>query len=213
MRFSMSGSDVSTSGSLKVARYLVARSAEVTGKLIGHLKLQKLAYYAQGFSLALRDRELFRTPLEAWDRGPVVRDVYRVYRDGSKPIERPADFDAEDYLPETRELLDAILESYGRLSATRLGGMTHSEPPWLEAYQIRRNTPLSLPTMRHFFGDLVELAYQGQTYKDYPAFPIGSLKHQRRRDVGDRMGPHREKLRAIARSQPSPIDSWPDDEF
>ncbi len=209
----MSGSVVPYSGSLKVARYLVAHAAEVTGKPICNLKLQKLAYYAQGFSLAMRDRELFRTPLEAWDRGPVVRDIYREYHKGGKPLEPAADFDAGDYLPETRELLDAILRSFGMLSAARLSGMTHSEPPWLEAYDVRRKTPLSLPTMKHFFDELVELALQGQTYKEYPAFPVGSLRHQRRQELGDRMKPHRERLRATARSQPSPIDTWPDDEF
>jgi uncharacterized phage-associated protein len=209
----MSASGVTQSGSLKVAKYLIARAGDLTGKPICNLKLQKLAYYAQGFSLALRDRELFRSPLEAWDRGPVVRDIYRVYRDGRKSIAVPADFDVDDYLPETRELLDAVLETYGKLPASRLGGMTHSEPPWQEAYDVRRNTPLSLPTMKHYFDELVELSCQGRSINGRPVFPVGSLRHQRRRELGERMEPHREKLRAMIRARSSTARAWPDDEF
>ena len=209
----MSASDVTQSGSLKVAKYLIARAAELTGKPLSHLKLQKLAYYAQGFSLALRDRELFRSPLEAWDRGPVVRVIYDAYQNGQKPIESPVDFDLNDYLPETQELLNAILETYGRLSAGRLSGMTHSEPPWQEAYSVRRNTPLSLPTMKHYFDELVELSCQGRSINGRPVLPVGSLRHQRRRELGERMQPHREKLRAMIRARHSTARAWPDDEF
>ena len=198
---------------LKMARFLIARAGDVSGRPIGNLKLQKLVYYAQGFALALRDRPLFREPLEAWDRGPVVPQVYRMYRGGQRSIEPPADFDAEDYLPEDRELLRAILTTYGKVPGVRLSGWTHAEDPWREAYNVRRNTPLSLPTMKETFSKLVEASRQGRSINGRPVLPIGSFQHQRRQELSDRMEPHRETLRAIARSRPTPAATWSDDEF
>ena len=45
--------------------------------LVSPLRLQKLLYYCQGWSLALLGRPLFRQPIEAWMNGPVVKDVYQ----------------------------------------------------------------------------------------------------------------------------------------
>jgi uncharacterized phage-associated protein len=38
-----------------VAEYLLSQVDDDTGNLISNLKLQKLVYYSQGFSLALND--------------------------------------------------------------------------------------------------------------------------------------------------------------
>jgi uncharacterized phage-associated protein len=39
-------------------------------------KLQKLVYYAQGWTLGLTGRPLFPEPLEAWKKGPVSRALF-----------------------------------------------------------------------------------------------------------------------------------------
>ena len=46
---------------------------------ITHLKLQKLLYYAQGISLAIHDKPLFRENIVAWPHGPVVKEVYDIF--------------------------------------------------------------------------------------------------------------------------------------
>ena len=51
---------------------------------ITHLKLQKLLYYAQGISLALLDEALFKEKILTWPHGPVVNEVYDVYKDYGK---------------------------------------------------------------------------------------------------------------------------------
>lgn len=45
------------------------------------LKLQKLLYLAQGYSFAFYDRPLFYNEIEGWVHGPVVPDVYNIYKD------------------------------------------------------------------------------------------------------------------------------------
>ena len=46
---------------------------------ITHLKLQKLIYYARGISLGMYGKPLFLEKIEAWQHGPVVREVYNFY--------------------------------------------------------------------------------------------------------------------------------------
>lgn len=114
-----------------VARYFLALNDEGAGDLISNLKLQKLAYYAQGFCLALYDRPLFPERIEAWQHGPVVPELYHAYKEhGSGPIPAPKDLDFDRYTPEERELLDEVYEVYGQFSAWKLRNMTHEEAPW-----------------------------------------------------------------------------------
>lgn len=47
---------------------------------ITHLKLQKLLYYAQGIYLSCYGKRLFREDIVAWQHGPVVREVYDIYK-------------------------------------------------------------------------------------------------------------------------------------
>ena len=62
-----------------VADYFLAQCDEDSGDIISNLKLQKLVYYAQGFSLAFFGEALFSEPIEAWMHGPVVPALYRKY--------------------------------------------------------------------------------------------------------------------------------------
>ena len=61
-----------------VARYLVLlASTESDGPAqeadcLTNLRLQKLLYYVQGWSLGERGRPMFREEIQAWRYGPVV---------------------------------------------------------------------------------------------------------------------------------------------
>ena len=45
---------------LETANYFLSLQGDDAGDAISNLKLQKLMYYAQGFSLAMRGKPLFR---------------------------------------------------------------------------------------------------------------------------------------------------------
>ncbi|MBF8793476.1 SocA family protein [Pseudomonas monteilii] len=120
--------------SLDVAEYFLLLEGE--GGEISNLKLQKLVYYAQGFSLALLDEPLFDEPIEAWMHGPVVPSLYRRFRDfGSNPIPPSNTFNPSVLTKAQRGLIEEVFDVYGQYSAWKLRQLTHEEDPWKENYE------------------------------------------------------------------------------
>lgn len=107
-------------------------------KQVGHLKLQKLVYLAHGYYLALTDGvPLVNEAFEAWDYGPVCRNLYSEFRDNGKaPINRLAtdlDWDTEEWLPvgaptddaTADKVIDFVYKTYIDRSAFALSDLTH----------------------------------------------------------------------------------------
>ena len=137
-----------------VAKYFLTLNDEEIGELISNLKLQKLAYYAQGFNLAFTDEPLFADTIEAWAHGPVIPSLYHEYKVyGSQAIPAPETFDADIIPEETRELLDEVYNVFGQFSAWKLRNMTHEEPPWIEASKMAG--VISQDSMKSYFKTLV----------------------------------------------------------
>jgi uncharacterized phage-associated protein len=103
---------------------------------ISNLKLQKLVYYAQGFSLALLNEPLFEDRIEAWMHGPVVPGLYHRFRDfGSNPIPPSNDFDPSVFSRDQRRLIQEVFDVYGQYSAWKLRQLTHEEDPWRNNFE------------------------------------------------------------------------------
>lgn len=139
----------------QVADYLLSKADEDAGDAISNLKLQKLVYYVQGFSLALRGRPMFNEKIIAWQHGPVVPELYHKYKDnGSLGIPIPEDFDPSKISVEDRRLMDDVYDVYGQFSAWKLRNMTHEESPW-------KNTPINceitLSAMKDYFKGQVDV--------------------------------------------------------
>lgn len=116
---------------LDVAKYFLSFSDEESGDLISNLKLQKLIYYAQGFHLALFNSPLFDEPIEAWQHGPVVSEVYHAYKHhGGQGIITTTKSDFSCFNAEQKDMLDEVYSVYGQFSAWKLRNMTHEESPW-----------------------------------------------------------------------------------
>ncbi|WP_236851740.1 Panacea domain-containing protein [Candidatus Sodalis pierantonius] len=121
---------------------------------MSNLKLQKLVYYAQGFSLALLNRPLFNEEIEAWMHGPVVPELYRKYKDfKNQALPLPEnDIDFSKFSEDEKELLDEVYRVYGQYSAWKLRDMTHSEPPWANSYiEGYGKSPIPHDSMKSFF--------------------------------------------------------------
>jgi|GEM_PF-672755 len=123
------------------------------------LRLQKLLYYAQAWSLVIRDAQLFPEEIQAWQNGPVVADVHRAIRNtgASRDIVLISLPDAPDPDPDDAEFVLALWESYSGESATALVRSTHSEPPWIAAWGDRSETdsgcdPISVAELIDYFG-------------------------------------------------------------
>ena len=182
----------------QVARYFLGTFDEESGDNISNLKLQKLLYYAQGFHVAMHaGTPLFPEPIVAWDHGPVVEPIYHQFKHYRwQGIDRPKDFEIEDYSPEIRELLGAVYGVYGQYTAKGLENKTHNEPPWRDT---PRNSEISLDSLKEFFTTLVDAGRIGQPVGEEPLWPSGSFVFQQRRAISDRMARHRNKLRALVR--------------
>lgn len=111
-----------------VAAYIVEQHGAMSA-----MKLQKLVYYSQAWTLVITGRPLFREPIRAWAHGPVVHELFDVHR--GKFVVEPewpkGDSDCLDRM--VAKIVDGVLSSYGRLSAERLSKMTHEEAPWDDA--------------------------------------------------------------------------------
>ena len=117
---------------LDVANYFL-RSPEYEdpSEAISNMKLQKLMYFAQGHALALLDRPLFPEDFEAWQHGPVIPSLYRMYRHfGSGSITPPDGIDLSRFTPEEKELLENVWLTYGGYSAWGLRNLSHESAPW-----------------------------------------------------------------------------------
>ena len=104
-----------------------------------HMQLQKLLYYAQGYSLGMTGEPLFEEAIEAWQHGPVVPNVYNAYRqcgDGILPVPQ-----CECDMPsDIQPLIASLISEKGSCSATQLRNMTHSEDPWRDTAQLQEIT-------------------------------------------------------------------------
>jgi uncharacterized phage-associated protein len=114
-----------------VAAYILNKHGMMTA-----MKLQKLVYYAQAWSLVWDDKLLFQDRIEAWSNGPVVPALYDRHR-GMFNVSK-WDGDPEALTQTERETVDAVLAFYGDKSSQWLSDLTHSEDPWRDA---RRELP------------------------------------------------------------------------
>ena len=58
-----------------VAEYILSQTGTISA-----MKLQKLIYYCQAWSLVWDDKKLFPEKIEAWISGPVIRDLYEKHK-------------------------------------------------------------------------------------------------------------------------------------
>lgn len=159
---------------------------------VTHMQLQKLAYYAQGWSLALRAAPLFASRIEAWPHGPVVKDLYRVFAPcRARPVDPAEGHAAQDASEIELRLLESIWRGYGRFSASYLRELTHAEAPWLEA---RRGLQDEAPSSVEITHESMRTYFQGLD-----------------RSACARFGMTREELDlAIAEARSGPCIPWSD---
>jgi len=135
-----------------VAKYFLSSVDDEAGDSLSNLKLQKLCYYAQGCHLAAEGSALFGETIEAWQHGPVVPDLYKIYKVyGSGPIPRDENFDPGIFSQKERDILDEVYSSYGQFTASRLRNMAHAERPWCEAYAKSPKSEISIGSMKEYF--------------------------------------------------------------
>lgn len=110
-----------------VAAYIL----ENTGS-ISTMKLQKLCYYSQAWSLVWDDKPIFREEIQAWVNGPVIPDLFHEFQ-GEYMVDSCKKGNSSRLTQDEKETIDAVIEFYGKYSGAELSELTHSEIPWKEA--------------------------------------------------------------------------------
>jgi len=102
-----------------------------SGDGMTNLRLNKLLYFAQGQSLAKRNRPLFDDQIVAWDFGPVVPSVYYSYKGFEKNFIKDVPPDRELFEDDDITLLLDVYNTAKSLSTSRLVDLSHKAgAPW-----------------------------------------------------------------------------------
>lgn len=122
------------------------------------MKLQKLLYYSQAWSLVWEEAPLFSERIEAWANGPVVREAYDVHK-GQFLVDSWPLGDSSVLSTDQRETVDSVLEFYGDKTAQWLSDLTHAETPWKHARRglepgQRGETEITPAAMAEYYGSL-----------------------------------------------------------
>ncbi len=119
-----------------IADYVISRLTSDEEMPLIHLKLQKLLYYIQAWSLGINGRTMFNGKFQAWVHGPVNRTIYDRFQEKSLyGFIGKEDINTSNECPSTEDadFIDYILDNYAGYSGTQLEQMTHKELPWIEA--------------------------------------------------------------------------------
>jgi len=137
-----------------VATYILSKQGQMTA-----MKLQRLVYYSQAWSIVWDEKPLFGERIEAWANGPIVPGLYREHQGQFKVgwlhLGNP------NYLTnDEKETIDVVLQYYGNKKTQWLSELARLEDPWRKA---RGNCPpgavcnneITLAAMAEYYSGLL----------------------------------------------------------
>lgn len=134
------------------------------------MKLQKLAYYSQAWSLVWDDAPLFTDRIEAWANGPVIKSLYDLHK-GKYSIDSWPHGDVSSLTSANKETITAVLDAYADYSALELSNLSHSEKPWIDARKNldpseRGNSEITLESMADYFTYVYQSSQENQNSEE-----------------------------------------------
>lgn len=121
-----------------IADFFIALGNAEHEDAMTNLRINKLLYFAQGWSLQRLKRPLFNEPIKAWRLGPVVGVIYNKYREYGRNIitECSQGFDISRFSSEEVQLLLDVYNKYRDTSTSRLVEKSHeANTPWARVYK------------------------------------------------------------------------------
>ncbi len=136
-----------------VAAYILKKLGQMSS-----MKLHKLLYYCQAWSLVWDEAPLFFENIEAWSNGPVIRELFNFHR-GHFQVEKIENGNPDKLSPTQKETIDSVLNYYGNRQAQWLIDLTHNEEPWLISREglsptDRGNNIITLESMAEYYSSL-----------------------------------------------------------
>ena len=112
-----------------VARYILEQK-----KVLTTVKLQKLVYYCQAWSLVWDEQPLFDEQIQAWANGPVVSDLFQYHKGKFNVTVKDFPLAKSKNLTSTqKDTINGVLKYYGDKTAQWLVDLAHLEDPWRNA--------------------------------------------------------------------------------
>lgn len=135
-----------------VAEYILGRLGATPA-----MKLQKLVYYCQAWSLVWDERPMIDDEFQAWANGPVAPDLYDRHR-GQFTV-NTVNGDPTTLDGSAVDTIEAVLRFYGDKHSQWLSDLTHTEDPWREARGslpagARSNAVISHASMAEYYSGL-----------------------------------------------------------
>lgn len=110
------------------AKYILEKSGSMST-----MKLQKLCYYCQAWSLVWDDAPLFPEDFQAWANGPVCPELFHKTQ-GRYLVNAADETGGDGNLTENqKDTIDRVVVHYGIHNAQWLSQLTHMEDPWNQA--------------------------------------------------------------------------------
>lgn len=136
------------------AKYILEKQGPLTT-----MKLQKLCYYSQAWSIVWDDEELFPEEFEAWANGPVCRELFMQTQGKYRVSAKDEPGDSNKLTDNQKDSIDEVLNYYAPHDAQWLSQLTHMEEPWKLA---RKGVPagaastriISKESMAEYYGGL-----------------------------------------------------------
>jgi uncharacterized phage-associated protein len=122
------------------------------------LRLHKLLYYCQAWSLVWDEKPLFSQPIEAWPGGPMIRELYDALKEQYElDLADVPNLGNPDTLDESqKETVQTVLRDYGNKSAQWLRDLIVMERPWNDARKgllgkEQGNREITLASMAEYY--------------------------------------------------------------
>lgn len=137
-----------------IAQYILECVGEITT-----VKLQKLVYYCQAWSLVWDEEPLFASRIEAWANGPVVPELFKLHQGYFKISAKAQLGDASNLSALAKDTIDNVLKGYADKHTQWLVDLTHLEEPWREARGNAKagekcNNEITLASMMNYYSGL-----------------------------------------------------------
>lgn len=143
--------------SIDVANFFIDLAKSDPYNDMTNIRVNKMLFFAQGWSLARRGKALFKEDFRAWQYGPVAQNVYFAFQPcgNQKIVDFSGQFDSDKFSAEEIELLLDVSREYDKYSTTKLVNMTHAKgTPWQQVYREHENNVITKESIREYFKTL-----------------------------------------------------------
>ena len=139
---------------IDVANFFVDLANSDPDDCMTNLRVNKLLYFAQAWSVVRRNKPLFEEDMQAWKYGPVVPEVYTAFSAcGRERIASVSgDYSLNSFSSDELDLLIDVARQYGNYTSSTLVDFTHEKNgPWDKVYVEGQKNIISKESLKTYF--------------------------------------------------------------